>query len=76
MRLVSSRPSFIEVEVDAALVSDSGKMEHGVCAAAESHVHGQGIAEGSLGHDVAGLDVLLKQLHDLHAGALCKLDSL
>ncbi len=66
----------IGVEVDAALVRDRGQVEHRVGGAAERHIHGQRVAERVLGHDVAGLDILFQQLHDLHARVLRKLDAL
>ena len=66
----------IKVEVYAAFVSDSRKVEHTVCGAAESHIHCKSIAECSLCHDVTGSDVLFEQFHDLHAGVFCKLDPL
>ena len=60
----------IQIQLDAALVGDGGQVEHGVCGAAQGHVHRLGVVEGGGGHDVPGADVFCHQLHDLHTGML------
>ena len=65
----------LHVDLNARLMSDRGKMQHGIGGASERHVHGQGVHEGVLGHDVAGTDIFLNELHDLHAGMLGQTDT-
>ena len=65
----------IQIQLDAALIGDGRQMQHAVGGAAQGHVGGEGIAEGSLGHNVAGTDVLLHQLHHLHTGVFRQLDA-
>ena len=63
------------VDLHTCLVGDGGKMQHGVGGASESHVHGEGVHEGVLCHDVSGTDIFFNELHDLHAGVLGQADT-
>ena len=49
-------------------------MEHTVGRTAKGHIHRQGVQDGFFGHDVSWTDVLLPQLHHLHAGLLGQTD--
>ena len=49
---------------------DGGEVQHRVGGAAEGHVEGHAVADGGGGDDVLDADVLLDELHDLHAGLL------
>ena len=62
----------IEADRDARFMGDGRQVQHGVCGAAERHVHGFRVVEGGFGHDVAGADILFHKFHDLHARMLCK----
>ena len=64
-----------ELERNACLVRDREQMQNRVGRAADRHLAGQRIAECRRGQNVARLDVLLDQLHDLHAGVLCQMDA-
>ena len=60
----------VQVQLHPGLVGDGGQVEHGVGGAAQGHVHRLRVVEGGGGHDIPGTDVLLDQLHDLHARVL------
>ena len=49
---------------------DRRDMKHGIGGAAERHINGQRVQERFLCHDVAGTDIFLQHLHDLHASVL------
>ena len=65
----------LELEWYACLVRDSEQMQDRVGRAADRHLAGQRVAERRRGQNVARLDVLLDQLHDLHAGVLCQMNA-
>ena len=52
------------------LHGDGGEVQDRVRGAAEGHVALHGVVDGGLAHEVAELDALLEELHDLHAGVL------
>ena len=59
-----------------ASVSDGREVEHGVGAAAEARVRGEGVADRRLREDVARLAVRGEHLHDLLAAVLGEADAL
>src|SRR5699024_3283605 len=62
-----------QVHGNARLVGDGQQVQHTVGAAAQGHVGGQGVFKGGGGEDIPGAEVLLHQLHHLHARVLCQL---
>ena len=65
----------LKLERYARLVGDSQQVQNRVGRAADRHLAGQRVAECCRREDVARLDVLLDQLHDLHAGVLCQMNT-
>ena len=63
-----------KIDLDAALVSDSGQMKHGVSGASDSHIGSERILECFCSKDISGSDILLNTLHYLHTCMLSKLD--
>ena len=61
-------------QIIAQLPGDGGQMDGGVGGAADGAVDDDGVLERRGGHDLAGGDVLLHQLHDLPAGIAGVLD--
>ena len=55
---------------------DGREVQHRVGGAAEGHVEHHAVVDGALVDDLAGGEVLLDQLHDLHAGLLGQADAL
>ena len=49
----------VYIQFNTSLMGDSRQMQHAVGAAAKSHIHGQGVAECCLGHDISRTDVFL-----------------
>ena len=66
--------SHVKTDLYACLMCDRRKMQHRIGRASESHVYSLSVVESSLCHDVARLDILLNELHDLHARFLGKPD--
>ena len=64
----------IHINLNAGLMRDGGQMEHGIRGTSKSHVHGEGVHERILRHNVTRTDILLKELHDLHSRLLGKTD--
>ena len=64
-----------KLQRNACFVGDSQQVQNRVGRAADRHLAGQRIAECCRREDVARLDVLLDQLHDLHAGVLCQMNT-
>ena len=64
-----------QIDVNASLVCDCQQVQNGIGRAAERHLTGQRVAECLRGQDITRLDVLFKQLHDLHTGMLCQMDT-
>ena len=64
-----------EVKRDPCLVRDGQQVQDGVGRAANGHLAGQRIAERLGRQDIARLDILFEQLHDLHAGMLGQVDA-
>ena len=65
----------LELERNACFVRDREQMQDRVGRAADRHLAGQCVAECSRGQNIARLDVLLDQLHDLHAGVLRQMNA-
>ena len=59
------------LDAELSLVGDGGQVHDGVGRAAHGQTCLDGVADGAVGDDLAGGDVLLDQLHDLDAGFLC-----
>ena len=53
-------------------MGDGGQVQHRVRRAAERHIDRLGVVEGGGRHDIARTDILLDELHDLHARVLGK----
>ena len=64
----------LDGQVIAQLPGDGGQMDGGVGGATDGAVDDDGVLERRGGHDLAGGDVLLHQLHDLPAGIAGVLD--
>ena len=65
----------LHIDLDAGLVRDSGKMQHGIGGTAQRHIDCQGIFKGFLRENITRADVPAHQLHDLVACALGQTDS-
>ena len=57
-------------------MGDGREVEHGVGGAAKGHVEHHAVMDRLLVQNLTGCDVLLHQLHDLHARLLGKADAL
>ena len=66
----------LHVQLHTRFMRDGRQMKHGIGGAAQRHIHGEGVQESLLRHDIPGTDIFLHQLHDLHARMLGKADSL
>ena len=62
-------------DLHTGLVSDGQQVQHGVGGAAQSHIAGQSVADGTLVDDLAGRDAALDQIHDGHTGVLAQLQT-
>ena len=58
------------LDAQLRLISDGSEVHDGVGGAAHGEAGLDGISDRTVGDDLAGGDVLLHQLHDLHAGLL------
>ena len=58
------------LDAQLCLISDGREMHDSVGGAAHSEAGFDGVADRAVGDDLAGGDILLHQLHDLHAGLL------
>ena len=65
----------LKLQRNACFVCDCQQVQNRVGRAADRHLAGQRVAECCRREDVARLDVLLDQLHDLHAGMLCQMNT-
>ena len=63
------------VQFKTDLMGDGRKVQHRIGGAAESHIHCQRIADGSLRDDIAGTDIFPVHLHDLVSRMLGQADS-
>ena len=54
----------LHAQLDAHLVGDGRQVQAGVGRAADGHIHGDGVLERLLGHDVARQEVLRVQVHN------------
>ena len=75
-RLLAEAVEVVQGQVDAGAAGDGDQVDDQVGAGAGGHQHLDGVLEGCRRHDVARLDVLVHQLHDLEAGGLGDVDAL
>ena len=54
-----------QIKFDAAFMRNRGQMQHGIRRTSERHIDGQSILKGFARHDIARLQVLLHEFHDL-----------
>ena len=64
----------INLKIHTYFMSDRRQMQHTVGRASKRHIYGEGIQDRLLSHDIPWADVLLPQLHHLHACLLGKTD--
>ena len=66
----------MKIERNACLMCYRHEVQCGIGRAAECHIGGQAVLDGICGDDVTRADVLLEDLHHLHAGHLRETDTL
>ena len=64
-----------QLQRNTCFICDCQQMQNRVGRTADGHLAAQRIAECLRRQNVARLDVLLDQLHDLHAGMLCQMNA-
>ena len=71
-RFLTDLIDHVQIQLDTSFVGDGGQVQHRVRRAAERHIDRLGVVEGGGRHDIARTDILLDELHDLHARVLGK----
>jgi len=71
-RLPAELVEAVQVQVQAELCGYGRDMENGIGGPTDGHVHPDGVVQRGGGDYLPGGDILLHQLHDLHAGELAQ----